>query len=122
MMHKSLIIIIAFCLVSCAAAGIKPEPILSTWRGVVVFSAGEFQLYETGMPNIMSEGCISGSLPIDHQKLAAEEYNGSAVIVVGSRVRWPNDPLLAYLENKGGRVSNECGGQYVIFASNISRE
>lgn len=122
MMLKTILVVSMLYLGSCGTAAITSESDARVWRGVVVFSAGEFQIYETGTPNDVSEGCISGSLPLDLQKRAAEQYNRSAVIIVGRSVPWPTEPLLAYLEHRGGRVSNECGGDYVIFASEISAQ
>jgi hypothetical protein len=83
---------------------------------------GEFNLYETekDMREGMNSRCISGSLPLNAQRVAPRRFNGEHVVIYGRRMScWPRDSLTMELIYKGSHITNECRGDYMIFATSI---
>jgi hypothetical protein len=86
---------------------------------------GEFALYESEQAagDRGREGCVSGALPLEQQRLAAEKFEGKRVRITASEVAWElPDPLALSLNHAGSPITNWCGGSFVLFASNIRAE
>lgn len=86
---------------------------------------GEFVLYDdrSAFDGSKKEHCISGALPLEKQRTAAETMNGRRVKVTGTHIAWSlPDPLAISLNNNGSPILNWCGGDFVIFATDIVAE
>ena len=86
---------------------------------------GEFVLYDdrSAFAGARKEHCVSGALPLDKQKQAAKRFDGKRVKITGTRVSWsqPN-PLAVSLNHKRSPITNWCGGEYVLFATDMTIE
>jgi hypothetical protein len=83
---------------------------------------GEFVLYDdrSAFADFRREHCVSGALPLDKQREAAKRFDGKRVRVTGTRVPWSlPDPLAVSLNHEGSPITNWCGGQYVLFATEM---
>lgn len=95
-----------------------------SYVGWVRFS-GEFLLYDnrSAFAGSRREHCVSGALPLEKQREAARKFDGKRVRVTAVRVPWSlPDPLAVSLNNEGSPVTNRCGGQYILFATDMMLE
>jgi hypothetical protein len=110
----------ALSLAACAStpASAPFDPAATTFTGYVRVTEGEFQLYEreTQVRAAFSRPCVSGALPRDAQRSAAE-LSGQKVTFTGRAVAWPGG---AGLEHEGSTIRNTCGGDHVILAQGVS--
>jgi hypothetical protein len=86
---------------------------------------GEFVLYydRSAFENSRMEHCVSGALPLDRQNEAAEKFDGKRVRVKAKPVPWSlPDPLTLSLNHEGSPITNWCGGEYILFATDITPE
>jgi hypothetical protein len=86
---------------------------------------GDFLLYTDRSAFKLSqrEHCVSGALPLEKQRDAARNLSGKRVRVIAKRVLWKlPDPLAVALNNNGSPITNWCGGEYVLFATDMEVE
>ena len=86
---------------------------------------GEFVLYDdrSAFAGSRREHCVSGALPREKQGEAGKKFDGKRVRVTGVRVPWSlPDPLAVSLNHEGSPIMNWCGGQYVLFATDMVLE
>lgn len=110
--------------VSQATNEVRSQESRESYIGWVRF-VGEFALYDNqaAFERSEREHCISGALPLDKQRLAAKEMNGRRVKVTGVRVPWSlPDPLAISLNNDGSPITNWCGEEFVLFATDMIPE
>lgn len=83
---------------------------------------GEFVLYDdrSAFTGSRREHCVSGALPLNEQGEAAKRFDGKRVRVTATRVPWSlPDPLAVSLNHEGSPITNWCGGEYVLFATDM---
>lgn len=101
-----------------AADETRFDPAATTFTGWVRVSRGEFQLYpqQRQLREPFSRPCVSGALPRNLQETAAS-LNGSKVRFTGRAVSWDENRVSGAVRHEGARIVNECGGDFVIQAT-----
>jgi hypothetical protein len=113
------VVVAAFGCASGLPAGQSGDA--DSYVGYVRF-VGEFVLYDdrSAFAHFRKEHCVSGALPLDKQREAAKRFDGKRVRVTGTRVPWSlPGPLAVSLNHEGSPITNWCGGQYVLFATDM---
>ncbi|HYC97986.1 hypothetical protein [Brevundimonas sp.] len=117
-------IVVALAAVALTACASIPEPAAfdpaaTSFTGYVRFTEGEFQLYEreAQVQAPFARPCVSGALPRDAQRSAAE-MSGQKVTFTGRAVAWPAGGV--GLEHEGSTIRNTCGVDHVILAQTVS--
>lgn len=124
-MKTALILSLAALTGACAPTLAQPaagfDPAATTFTGWVRVSNGEFQLYpqQRQLREPFSRPCVSGALPRDQQRVAAD-LSGSQVRFTGRAVRWAENQQNDQLNFEGSRISNDCRGEYVIQATDVT--
>lgn len=97
------------------------DPAATTFTGWVRVSRGEFQLYpeqrQLRLP--FSRPCVSGALPRNAQE-AAGDLSSLKVRFTGRAVRWDENRVSGAVRHEGARIVNECGGDFVILATDLT--
>jgi hypothetical protein len=96
------------------------DPSATSFTGWVKVSGREFQLYarEQQLDAPFARPCVSGALPRDLQRSSAD-LSGTQVTFTGRAVPWSSRGDAAVLMYEGSRISNDCGGDYVIQADSV---
>jgi hypothetical protein len=105
--------------VLAGCASLAPRERLYT--GWVRFT-GEFVLYSnaSAFADSRTSHCLSGALSPAKQKDAAARFNGKRVIVRARPVRWAlPDPQALMMNNQGTPITNWCGRDEVLFATEM---
>ena len=125
-MKTALILTAAVLLSSAAPAAIAQDntrfdPAATTFTGWVRVSRGEFQLFreKRQLREPFSRPCVSGALPRNLQRTAAD-LSGSQVRFTGRAVSWAEGQQNDLINYEGSRISNECRGDYVIQATEVT--
>lgn len=97
------------------------DPAATTFTGWVRVSRGEFQIYpeQRQLNQPFSRPCVSAALPRNAQE-AAGDLNGSQIRFTGRAVRWDENRVSGTVRHEGSRIVNECGGEYVVLATDIT--
>ena len=126
---KLCIVVVALTLaVACGCAYRAKQPLgvrpVESHVGWVRF-VGEFVLYDdkSAFEGARRDHCISGALPLEKQQVAAKKMDGRRVKVTGVRITWSlPDPLAVSLNNDGSPITNWCGGNFILFATDMVPE
>lgn len=130
MRYKTICVLTISCAIlficSCAyqAANHSRQESDDQYVGWVRF-VGEFVLYtdRVAFEDSRRQDCVSGALPLGKQRDAARKLDGKKVKVVAQRVPWVlPGPLAISLNNDGSPITNWCGGDYVLFATEMVAE
>jgi hypothetical protein len=106
---------------SCAGGAPRDPDRVDQYVGWVRF-VGEFALYSDygAFENSDRDACVSGSLPLEMQRSAAAALDGKRVRIIAKRVPWVlPGPLAMSLNHQGSPITNWCGKEYVLFATQI---
>lgn len=109
------------CAYRAKASGTPPPDSQVGWVRFV----GEFVLYddESAFKGSRMDHCMSGALPLEKQLAAAKKMNGRRVRVTGVRIAWSlPDPQALSLNHDGSPIINRCGGDFVLFATDMVPE
>ena len=125
-MKTALILTAAVLMSSAAPAAIAQDdtrfdPAATTFTGWVRVSRGEFQLFpeQRQLREPFSRPCVSGALPRNLQRTAGD-ISGSQVRFTGRAVSWAEAQQNDLINYEGSRISNECRGDYVIQATEVT--
>lgn len=104
-----------------AADETRFDPAATTFTGWVRVSRGEFQLYpqQRQLREPFSRPCVSGALPRSLQESAAS-FSGAKVRFTGRAVSWDENRVSGAVRHEGARILNECGGDFVIQATDVT--
>jgi hypothetical protein len=96
------------------------DPSATTFTGWVKVSGREFQLYsrQQQLNAPFARPCVSGALPRDLQR-SSQDLAGTQVTFTGRAVPWASRGDAAVLMYEGSRISNDCGGEFVIQADSV---
>lgn len=117
-------VLIAAALSAGAVAAQAPvqtiDPAATTFTGWVKVTGREFQLYsrQQQLEVPFARPCVSGALPRDLQR-SAQDLTGTQVTFTGRAVPWSSRGDAPVLMYEGSRISNDCGGDYVIQADSV---
>jgi hypothetical protein len=105
----------------CPGPSESDTPKTERFSGWVRFY-GEFLLYseKRDLDRGIRASCISGSLPLQAERRAAELFNGKHVVIYGQREPWfVASPLQLSEPYKGSNIENQCAGKFIILATKI---
>lgn len=118
--------LIAAALVAAAVPALAQDdtafdPAATTFTGWVRVSQNEFQLYpeQRQLEQPFSRPCVSGVLPRE-QQVVATDLTGAKVRFTGRAVSWDENERNDIVRHEGARISNVCGGEYVIEADSLT--
>jgi hypothetical protein len=114
---------LAALLTGCVSPGMgqRAESRERMYVGWVRFTS-EFALYpdEASFSRADTLRCVSGALPPDKHKDIAARLNGKRVKVKARAVPWSLPEGAMTLNNQGSPITNWCGDQVVLFASDMT--
>lgn len=122
---KTALILTAAALLTAAPAAAQTDtrfdPAATTFTGWVRVSNGEFQLFpqQRQLREPFSRPCVSGALPRNLQRTASD-LSGNMVRFTGQAVNWDANKTNSTLNHEGSRITNQCGGDYVIQATDVT--
>lgn len=112
---------------ACASTGdnVAPPPAgfdtsATQFEGWARVEEGEIRLYaaERDLDNPIPVRCVSGALPRNAQRSAAE-LNGSKIRLVGRVARWADRGAGETYDWQGSDIVNRCGRDVVILADRV---
>lgn len=125
-MKTALTLSAALLMSAAAPAAIAQEdttfdPAATIFTGWVRVSRGEFQLYpqQRQLERPFSRPCVSGALPDALQRTAAD-LSGNQVRFTGRAVNWDENQQNGVVRHEDARIVNECGGDFVIEATDVT--